>query len=68
MREGHRKSNPEGQEIRTELEETVSAHDAADGADKADGAEQLKENRAQLGVDETHKTPEMRRGKRGSYP
>ena len=67
MREGHRKSTQEGQEIRTELEETASAKDA-DGIDKAEGAEQLKENRAQLGVDETHKTPEMRRGKRGSFP
>ena len=68
MREGHRKSNLEGREIQTELEETVSAKDADDGADKAHDAQQLKENRAQLGVDETHKTREMRRRNRGSYP
>lgn len=68
MREGHRKSNLEGREIRTELEETVSAKDAHEGIDKGDDAKQLKENRAQLGVDETHKTREMRRRNRGSYP
>lgn len=68
MREGHRKSNLEGQEIRTELEETASAKDAAEEARRADELEQLKENRAQLGVDDSHKTREMRRGKRGSFP
>lgn len=68
MREGHRKSNLEGQEIRAELEETASAKDANEGAGKANEVEQLKENRAQLGVDDGHKTPEMRRGKRGSFP
>lgn len=30
--------------------------------------ERLKENREQLGVEEDHKTPDMKKGHRGTFP
>lgn len=38
------------------------------GEDARQDAEKLKENREKLGVGEDHKTPEMGKGHRGTFP
>lgn len=35
---------------------------------KAEGEDELKRNREQLNVDDRHKTPEMEKGHRGTFP
>lgn len=53
----------------TESTESTESSDTETGAHHPrEDEERLKENREQLGVEEDHKTPDMRKGHRGTFP
>lgn len=62
----HRKRNDDRSSDPT-AEETPSGEDE-EGGKPAPDDQTLKENREKLGVNEEHKTPEMEKGERGTFP
>lgn len=67
---------PDKEPIKNNVPEEEEAHiveplpggTEAQGSDARDDPEKRKENRERLGVDEEHKTPDMKEGHRGTFP
>jgi hypothetical protein len=55
---------PQDKEART----SKTARGTRSGADARGQPEKQKENQRRLGVDSEHKTPEMKKGHRGTFP
>ncbi len=60
--------DPDAPDFDAPAGETLDDAEPKTGEDARHDPEKLKRNRARLGVDEDHETPEMKKDHRGTFP